>query len=130
MELLAQANRNVGGFFACFPLLVGAIVLIVVLLFAQQWRSAFRDTLSRVAAHVRGTLEQGGFCADYDRVHFDHGGRSSFLWFSREGKNRRYTHVDLQWAGPRIRCEVYPEGFMASLRKLMGMHDIVIGSPL
>jgi hypothetical protein len=37
--------------------------------------------------------------------------------------------VEIRWAGPRFRCEIYPEGFLASLRKLMGMQDIIIGSP-
>jgi len=128
MELFGQVNRHDDALAACFPILLVAVVVTVALLVALGQRSSFRQTLARVATHLHGRLQPGNLFQNHDRVQFTHGGQPAELRFSREGKDRRYTHLEMEWAGPSLRCEVYPEGFLASLRKLMGMEDIVIGS--
>jgi hypothetical protein len=130
MELLGQAHRNDDGVGFCLFVVVVAIVVVVSLLVALGQRASWRQTLGRVATHLHGRLQPGNLFQNYDRVHFQHADQAAELRFSREGKRRRYTHVEISWSGPPLRCEVYPEGFLASVRKLLGMEDIVIGSPL
>jgi hypothetical protein len=106
-----------------------AVVAIVALLMALGKRSSLRQTLRRAAAQLGGRLEPGAWYGKSHCVRFVHAGNPAELRFLAGGKNRPYTHLEIHWSGPPLRCEVYPEGLMASLGKLMGMEDIVIGSP-
>ena len=129
MELLAQAHGNGGGNAPCFPFLFIALAIVVAVLLVMGRRASFGRTLHHVAVQLGGRVLTGTIFQGYDRVQFQHAGQRAELRFSQERNNRRYTHLEIEWAGPRLRCEVYPEGFLASLRKLLGMEDIAIGSP-
>ena len=128
MELLAQAHRNDGIAPFC-PFVFMALAIIVAIMFVLGQRASFGRTMHRVAVHLGGRVLTGTIFQGYDRIQFQHAGQRAELRFSQERNNRRFTHLEIEWAGPRLRCEVYPENFLASLRKLMGMEDIVIGSP-
>lgn len=130
MELLGQFNRHNDPTAGCYLFVIVGMVAIVVFLVAVGRRSAFRETLSRVATHFRGRLVTGSlFAQEPDRIEFTHAGHRAVLLFLQQGRYGRYTHLEIEWSGPPLRCEVYPETFLASVGKLMGMEDIVIGSP-
>ena len=130
MDLLAQANRNSEALAPCFLLALFGFLAIVVLLVHWGWQASFRQKLQQVARHLRGrVVSRGDLFAGFAEVHFEHAGNPAQIRFSKRGKNAYHTHVEIRWAGPRFRCEIYPESFLASLRKLMGMQDIIIGSP-
>jgi hypothetical protein len=130
MELLAQAHRNSEALAPCFFLTLVGFVTIVILIAYWGWQANFRQKLEQAARQLRGrVVSRGDLFAGFPEIHFEHGGYPAEVRFSKRGKSSYYTHVEIRWAGPRFRCEICPEGFLASLRKLMGMQDIIIGSP-
>jgi hypothetical protein len=130
MDLIAQANRGHEALAPCFLLALFGFVTVVILLVHWGWQASFRQKLQQVARHLRGSVvSRGDLFAGFAEVHFEHAGFPAEIRFSKRGKGSYYTHVEIRWAGPRFRCEIYPESFLASLRKLMGMQDIIVGSP-
>lgn len=126
MDLVAQVNRGGEALAPCFMVALFGLIVVVVLLIHWGWQASFRRKLESVARHLGGRVVLlGGFGA----IHFEHLGYPAEIRFSKRGKSSHYTHLEIRWPGPRFRCEIYPESFLASLRKLMGMQDIVIGSP-
>ena len=129
MELFAQANRGAEALAPCILVAVVGVIAAVVLFSRWTRRASFRRELARVARHLQGRVVAHDFFAGFSEVHFAHNGMPAVIRFSRRGRNRHYTHVESAWSGTRYRCEIYPEDFLSSLRKLIGMQDIVIGSP-
>ncbi|HZL87006.1 MAG TPA: RING finger protein [Pirellulaceae bacterium] len=130
MDLLAQAHRGESALAALYLLSVFGLVALVALLAYWGWRASFRQKLEQVARHLHGrVVSRGELFADFAEIHFEHEGYPAAIRFSPRGRGSYYTHVEIRWNGPRVRCEIYPESFLSGLRKLMGMQDIVIGSP-
>ena len=129
MELLAQANGGGDVLAAILMFLFIAGVAAASLLFHWGWRRSAQKNLERVARHLGGRYIAGGLLAGYGEIEFEHQGQTATIRFSRRSKNKHFTHVELRWAGPSFRCEIYPEGFLFGLAKLMGMQDIQVGEP-
>jgi RING finger family protein len=130
MELLAQAHRNSEALAPCFLLALFSFVTIVILVAYLGWQASLRQKLEQAARQLRGrVVSRGDLFAGFPEIHSEHGDYPAEIRFSKRGKNSYHTHVEIRWAGPRFRCEIYREGFLARLQKLMGMQDIIIGSP-
>lgn len=127
MDLIAQ-TIEVGDMLATgLAFLVIGGVITSVLLFHWAWQRSVQRNLERVARHLGGRYVAGGLLGCYGEISFQHQGRTATVRFSRHGKNKHFTHVELRWSGPSFRCEVYPERFLSGLGKLMGMQDIQVG---
>lgn len=115
---------------ACFLLVLVPIAAAVVLLVLWNWHAKVRSDLEQVARQLEGIVVWlGDWLFHLPQVRFHHHGLPAEIRFSKRGENSHYTHVQIDWSGPALRCEIFPEDFLAGLRKLMGMRDIVVGSP-
>ncbi len=125
MTLLAQD----GGLITIVVTLV-VVVLIALAVVAAASAAHKRDAgLERLARRLRGKVQPGGLMA-YPELCFPHGGRTATLKYTGGGENESpRTYLTIPWPNGCLRCEIFPEGPLTPLRKLIGMQDIEIGSP-
>jgi hypothetical protein len=102
------------------------IVILIVAAFVSS-NSQNRAALATVAKKWKGRVEPGGFL-DYDEAILPMGDAFARLYFSKRGKTGRNTHLSVSFPDPQLRLELYSVGLIQQLRKLLGMHDIEIGS--
>jgi hypothetical protein len=110
-----------------------AIALIAVTVsVASFWlrRRSFQKMLDRLARQLNGTAIASRNFSCYGSLEFEHRGFSAKLRFSEQHSRTIYTSLEIRWAGPRFRCEIYPESVLTRVKKLFGMQDILIGAPL
>jgi hypothetical protein len=95
---------------------------------AQSRQTA--ESYSRLAGKYRGTYDSGGW-SRRPKVSFTHAGwRVIVDTYCTAGEHPTYyTQVHFQGLQPTERCEIYPEGMWSRVGKLMGMEDVLIGSP-
>ena len=108
------------------------LVLGGAVAFAAQSRRKQRlnDAFQRVARVRDGEFTAGGWFAR-PSVRFSYLGTRVLLdTFSTGGKHPTYyTQLHLDWPHQQLRLEVFPEGFLSRIGKLLGTQDIQIGSP-
>ncbi|MGI8980773.1 MAG: RING finger protein [Pirellulaceae bacterium] len=109
---------------------VAVVVLIAMAVIAAANAAHKRDaSLDRLARRLGGKVQPGGLIA-YPELRFPHGGRTATLKYTAGGENESpRTYLTIPWPHGRLRSEIFMEGPLSPLRKLIGMQDIEIGSP-
>lgn len=113
-----------------FFVIVFVILFAVAIVYSQHRRGALNAAFGRLAAQYGGTVNRGGW-GHYPSVYFEVRSTPVRIDIHSTGgeDSIEYTQVHLRWPEPAFRCEIYPEGFVARVRKFFGMEDIQIGSP-
>lgn len=123
LTLLAAGEEGV--FVVFTVILVAAGLAIAAQFFAYNSR---REILERITRRFRGGLQyEGLFDLPQIRLRFE--GVPALLKYTNHGKQGWHTHFQITWPDGRLRCELYPQGIVATLRRLIGIEDIQIGSP-
>ena len=113
----------------CFFFAVALVTVLVVAGVALLSSQARHRTLDRLAKRFRGAVEGAGIFS-LPRFRMRHSGAQVLLSYTMRGKNRRYTHLQINWPDSALRMEIYPQAALSSqVRKLWGMEDIQVGSP-
>lgn len=112
-----------------FPLfIVGAVLLMAVFVVIGLVSSSLhRGALEEVAKRWKGYVEPGGFLG-YDAIVMQIGDAFARLTFSKRGKNGRNTHLSIHFPDKQLRLELFAQGLLQQLRKMLGMVDIEIGA--
>jgi len=118
---------------AALPIFIFFAVFVVIVFFAIIYGMQLvkkRDlALQQLARQLGGKIYPSGLLS-FPELHFPHGNRTAALKWTAGGENEETrTHLTIQWPNGRLRSEIFPEGRMSGLRKLIGMQDIQIGSP-
>ena len=106
-------------FFAIF-----GIVFVTLLVLGQQRQQ--RQLLERLASRFRGRLEGSDIWSE-PQVRLKFQGYPALLKYVHVSK-QTHTVFTITWPDDRLRCEVYPQDIFSGFRKLLGAHDIEIGS--
>lgn len=112
-------------------LVIIALVFVVIgFISSVSQRRRLNQTYSRLAEHYGGTFDAAGLFAR-PQLYFEHADAQVKIdIYSTGGKNPTYyTQAHFRGLHPTTRCEVYPERMWSRIGKLIGMTDIVIGSP-
>lgn len=125
MTLLADVAAPL----AILIFLAVAVLVIFALLYAAKAARGRDEMLRDLAQKLGGKLHASGLMS-FPEVHFTHRGLRVALKYSSggEGEDTR-THLSIPWPHRSLRSEIFPEGPLASLRKLIGMQDIEIDFP-
>ncbi|MCA9267284.1 MAG: hypothetical protein KDA41_02385 [Planctomycetales bacterium] len=118
------------GVFILFAIFFVAAAILAFGLAASRAKQ-FNDVFQAAAQMLGGEFHSGGVFS-HPALEFSYDGvRCDVDVHSTGGKNPTYyTQVHLRWALPRVRCEIYPEGFWQRVGKqMLGMEDVQIGSP-
>ena len=113
-----------------FLMIVGIIVVIAMVAAASAQKAKLTDAYNRLARRYGGHCTPGGW-ASRPSAHFVHAGSRVIVdIYSTGGEHAtHYTQVHFRGLQPTLRCEVYPEGMWSRVGKLMGVEDVLIGSP-
>jgi hypothetical protein len=126
MILFAQDGSGILTF------IVGAAVVILIAILAIVATNAAqkRDGQLQALARKLGGRLQTGSLFSFPELRFPHRGLTVTFKYTPGGENESTkTHLTIPWPNGRLRCEIFLEGPLSGLRKLMGMQDIEIGSP-
>lgn len=107
------------------------IVVVAVIAFQSHAASLVNNAYERVSSQYVGTFYPGKLF-DRPSFRFAYNGTSVYIdVHATGGKNNasHYTQCHIGYPDRRLRCELYPEGLMERLGKLVGMEDLIIGSP-
>lgn len=106
------------------------MVFIAALLMSLGISNKRKQQLADVARRYGGQSEQGGLFS-LPRIRFPHAGRNVLLTYMAQGdEGPSYkTSLAIPWSHRTLRCEIFPDSPTYSLRRLIGMQDIEIGSP-
>jgi len=107
--------------------LITVFVLIVAIV-ALVSSSANTSALDEVARRWDGYVESNGPLASPDG-YLKIDGAIARLYYTHQGKNRRYTHLKMPFPDKAFRVEIHAQNLMEHMRRLLGMEDIEIGSP-
>jgi len=109
--------------------LVVAFLVTVALIYAAKAARRRDEMLQGLAQELGGKLHPSGLLS-YPELHFLHRGLRVALKYSAggEGEDTR-TQLSIPWPDRSLRSEIFPEGPLSGLRKLIGMQDIEIGFP-
>lgn len=102
--------------------IAGLVLLVTIFTFQQR-----RQVLEKVAHKFRGRLEYAGFF-DLPLIRLRFQGTPAVLRYSSHGKQGWHTHFQITWPDGKTRCELFPQGALSGLRRLLGVEDIEIGS--
>ena len=101
------------------------VILVTQIQASRRIRSAYRQ----VARNYQGTMA-GSSPFEFPNIRFQY--HNTFVWLTVQGTSGRhrtyYTLLQMIWPDKGFRLEVYPEGLMQRVGKLMGMEDVEIGS--
>lgn len=124
MLLAEQASPLMFVFF-----LVVAILVIVAFFYGAKVARQRDEGLQQLAQRLGGKLQSSGLFS-FPELRIPHLGRTATLKYTSGGENEsNKTHLCIPWPSGRLRCEIFLEGPLSGLRKLIGMQDIEIGSP-
>lgn len=109
---------------------MGIVVLFALAVAIGANMAQKRDVqLQKVARKFGGRLQSGSMFS-FPELLLPHLGRTVTFKYTSGGENEsNKTHLVAPWPNGRLRCEIFPEGPLSGLRKLIGMQDIEIGSP-
>ena len=116
---------------------IGAVAILLALaaafllyLFSVAAANKQNQKLELLAEKYGGEIEKSRHWGQA-KIRFAHGGRPVVLSYQAQGdESRSYkTSLTIAWANRSLRCEIFPETPVSTLRKLIGMQDIEIGSP-
>ncbi|MDX1947174.1 MAG: RING finger protein [Pirellulaceae bacterium] len=125
-DLPPSLAENAIGFLVIATIVVGLIAFYLNRLFALE--KLRRDNLRRIAQHFRGELQEDAVLyRPQVRLRLD--GAPALVRYSSHGKRGWHTHFQIAWPDRALRCELVPQRAFDSLRRLLGMEDIEIGSP-
>lgn len=115
---------------AAVPIILFMLVVVIALVASAAKKNRVSEAYSRLAKHYGGTFEGGGLFSR-PKVHYKHGDvRVTIDIYSTGGEHPTYyTQAHFRGLLPTTRCELYPEGVWSRIGKLIGMKDILIGSP-
>lgn len=126
MILFAQ---NGSGFLTFFVGVVVVILIAILTIVATNAAHKRDGQLQELARKLGGRLQAGSLFS-FPELRFPHRGLVVTFKYSPGGENESTkTHLTIPWPNGRLRCEIFLEGPLSGLRKLMGMQDIEIGSP-
>lgn len=114
--------------------IVAGICIVMVIVFAVALSFAMaskrNQQLAETARRYGGQLETGGLLS-LPKIRFTYAGRNLLLTYQSQGdEGPTYkTNLAIPWPNRSLRCEIFPESSTDTLRKLIGMQDIQIGSP-
>ncbi len=124
MTLIAQ-DASVAPVLFFLAVLVLAFVAIGIGMLAARKRDA---DLADLAQKLGGRVRASGILS-FPELHFPHADRTVALKYIGGGEDESpRTYLSIPWPNFRLRSEIFPEGPMSPLRKLIGMQDIEIGS--
>jgi hypothetical protein len=112
---------------------VVVLVLVLVIAIAAVSNSLNRGALETVAKRWKGYVEPSGFIG-HPEVVMQIGDAYARLSYSsnssRNHRGSRCTHLAIHFPDKQLRLEMTAQNLLQQLRKLMGMYDLEIGSPL
>ena len=109
--------------------LVAAVLMVIAIIYGAK-AARQRDGELEQLARRRGGKLQSSSLFDFPVLRFPHSGRTVTLKYTSGGENEsNRTHLCIPWHHNRLRCEIFLEGPLSGLRKLIGMQDLEIGSP-
>ncbi len=124
--LLAE---QIGGLVVFFLVLAIVILAAIGLGFSAQSAEKRDKGLEQLARRLGGKLQPSDLFS-FPVLLVPHLGRTVTLKYTAGGENESpRTYLMIPWPNGRLRCEIFLEGPMSPLRKLIGMQDIEIGSP-
>jgi hypothetical protein len=109
-------------------LVIIAIVLLCSLLAAGALYAHQQSELQKFARRRNGQLVAGG-TSGYPAIDFQLGGVPAKLSFSPYGDDGMLTHLDVRMIPSDLRLELGHQVSADPKRKLLGLHDLEIGSP-
>ena len=126
MLLLAQDNS---GLLTLAAIVTVVIFIVFAVVYGANWAHKRDAQLQEVARKLGGRLQPGSLVS-FPELRFPHLGRTVTFKHTGGGENESpKTHLAIPWPNNRLRCEIFPEGPLSGLRKLIGMQDIEIGFP-
>lgn len=106
-----------------------AVVVVFAIIYGAKAARKRDEGLGELARRLGGKLQPSGLL-NFPELRFPHLGRTVTLKYTAGGENESTkTHLTIPWPNGRLRCEIFLEGPLSGLRKLIGMQDIEIGSP-
>jgi len=109
--------------------MVMAVLVVIAIIYGAKAASKRDADLEQLARRLGGNLQPSGLFK-YPELRIPHLGRTATLKYTAGGENEsNKTHLTIPWLGGPLRCEIFLEGPLSGLRKLIGMQDIEIGSP-
>ena len=109
--------------------LVVAVLIVMAVIYGAKAANKQDAELEQLARRLGGNLQPSGLFK-YPELRIPHLGQTATLKYTAGGENEsNKTHLTIPWPSGRLRCEIFLEGPLSGLRKLIGMQDIEIGSP-
>jgi len=109
--------------------LVLIAIAVIAFVIGLEAKKKLNDVFRRMAENRNGQLSPGGF-GRMPTMDFPYRGLPVKLdYYSTGGKHPTlYTQLSFRYPDPKLRLEVFPEGFLNFLGKYFGTEDIEIGS--